>query len=204
MRARRTGAAPALVAAGGAAGVYWLAQASIDWFWSYTAVTALAFALMGMACAAGFTGEVATRAGRSRMRTVAVVTGAVAAVLMSAAAFSAYLGSRLTDSAYESWGADPAGAYRNLDRAAALNPLDDEPFVAAGAIAQRLGQERKAAASFQEALERKPEAWATHYRLAQVLRRRRPDAARRELAEARRLNPGLRGSLQPATVRSRK
>ena len=52
MRARRLGPDPALVSIVAlTAGAYWLAHASLDWFWPYPALTAPVFALLGSACA---------------------------------------------------------------------------------------------------------------------------------------------------------
>ena len=51
-RSRGVGpSAAALTAVALAAGAYWLAHSSVDWFWTYPALTAPVFALLGAACA---------------------------------------------------------------------------------------------------------------------------------------------------------
>ena len=52
LRARRLGpGAASLSAAALTAGTYWLAHASVDWFWTYALLTAPVFMLLGAACA---------------------------------------------------------------------------------------------------------------------------------------------------------
>jgi len=184
LRARRGGVeTAALSAVALAVATYWLVHSSIDWFWTYPAITAPVLALLG--CASG------AWVRRSTPRPPGVgrgVVGAVAVVL-ALSAVPPYLSERYVDAAYAGWRADLVRAYQDLERARALNPLDDTPLLAEGAIADAAGDRRRAIAAYREATEERPEQWAAHYLLSELLADQRPAEARRVLRQARRLNP---------------
>jgi hypothetical protein len=165
------------------AGAYWLAHASLDWFWPYPAVTAPVFALLGSACAPAVvsTGDVARGRGR-RWLTAGAVVLAISAV-------PPFLSHRYVDDAYDEWRSDPLRAYDDLDRARTLNPLSADPVLAEGAIARANGDRARAIDAFRRAAEMVPEEWASHYNLAELYARSSPGLARRQLAIAKRQNP---------------
>jgi len=183
-----------------AAGAYWFAHASIDWFWPYPAVTAPVIALLGSACAAWTVGAKTRRAPESGAETApgqgprrdgrwlraAIATGAT---LLALSAVFPFLSERYLNAAYAGWEGDLAQAYDDLDRARDLNPLANEPWLAEGAIADAAGDRRRAIAAFREAVEKQPEEWAGHFFLVELLAPDKPRLARRELDHARRLNP---------------
>jgi hypothetical protein len=184
LRARRLGpAAAALSAVALAAGAYWLVHASLDWFWPYPAISAPVFALIGSACAPAIRG-----AEGSNPRPARIAVAALAAVL-ALSVVPPFLADRYVDAAYREWRSDRAAAYRDLDRAQALNPLSDVPLLAEGAIARESGDTGRAIDAFRRVVEDRPEEWASHYFLALLYRDREPALARRELAIARELNP---------------
>ena len=183
IRARRAGeAAAALSAAALTAGAYWLTHASIDWFWSFPALTAPVLALMGSAAAPAVLGP---GPGRTRMRWVTVALAAILAVSV----IPPYLSDSYTDQAFAGWKADPERAFEQLDRAATMNPLAEEPYLAEGGIARESGDRARAIAAFEEASDKRPEEWAAHYFLAKLYLEEDLSRARRELAIAAEQNP---------------
>ncbi len=180
---RRGPPAAALSAVALAGGVYWLVHASVDWFWPYPAVTASAFGLLGVGCAAAGLVE-----GEPRWRPWRAVALAALAVL-ALSAIPPFLSERYVDHAYGTWRADLERAYDDLDRARSLNPLSDLPNLAEGAIAREAGDEQRAIEAFTDAAEQRPEEWAAHYLLAELKQRSDPAAARREILTAYELNP---------------
>jgi O-Antigen ligase len=184
MRARRLGPEPAwLSIIALTAGVYWLAHASLDWFWPYPAVTAPVFALLGSACAPALriAGDTAWGHGR-RWLTAGAVVLAISAV-------PPYLSHRYVNDAYDEWRSDPSRAYDDLDRARTMNPLSAHPVLAEGAIARANGDRARAIDAFRRAAKKLPEEWASHYNLAELYARSSPRRARLELAIAKRQNP---------------
>ena len=185
LRSRRLGpAASSLCAAAMGAGAYWLVHASIEWFWTYPAVTAPVMGLLGAACAPALLAP--DRAEGPRWPRLALA-GAAAVVALTMV--PPYLSERYTNQAYDGWRNDTEGAYRSLDRAASLNPFSDAPLLAEGAIARQQGDDERAIEAFRDAIDRKPDEWAGHYYLALVLASDDPKAAQRELEAARALSP---------------
>jgi O-antigen ligase len=200
LRSRRLGPVPATVAAGAlAAGAYWLAHSSLDWFWTYPVVTAPVFALLGAAAAPALSGvRRRARAGGARIVAAAVVL----AVALATVPF--YLSERYVNDAYRGWQTDLPGAYDDLDRAESLDPLSDEPALAEGSIAREAGDRSRAVKAFREAIDRTPEAWVSHFYLGELLAQEgKPEAARREFETASELNPRS-AAVQQALDRPRK
>ena len=178
-------AAATLSATAVTTGVYWLAHSSLDWFWTYPAVTAPVFALLGSAAA--LSQSPPATGGQSTGRWRAVV--AAAAILLAVSAVPPYLASRYVDAAYAGWRTDPSRAFDDLERARTLNPLAFEPLLAEGAIRREIDDREGSIAAFEEAAEERPEEWAPHYFLAELTLRSDPERARSELDRARELNP---------------
>jgi hypothetical protein len=184
IRSRRLGPqAAALAAAALAAGAYWLTHASLDWFWSYPAVTAPVMAMLGSAAAPGLL--------QPDWRTSPRVRRFVAAALALPAlvAVPLFLSDRYLDYSKRNLVADPAAAFADLDRAQALNPLSDQPYLAEGQLALAQGDAARAETAWRRATQREPEDWVGHYLLGTLLVDREPVLARSELEQARRLNP---------------
>lgn len=183
-RSRRSPAFVALSACALTAGAYWLAHASLDWFWTYAAITAPVFALLGSACA-GSPGLASADSQAPRWRKPAGLVVVVVAVSM----IPPFLAERYVNSAYAGWRSNLDRALTDLDRARDLNRLSIEPLLAAGAIARERGDRETAIAEFEAAAAERPEEWATHYFLAVLTRRHDPDRARAELELALDQNP---------------
>lgn len=183
MRSRRLGpSAAGLATAALTATAYWLTHSSIDWFWTYAAVSAPVFMLLGAASAPSIC---APRQRRGSGRTVVVVAAAVLAVSL----VPPYLSERYTNNAYRSWRSDLGQAFADLDRARSLNPLAEEPWLAEGVIARESGDAERELEAFRGAAEERPEEWAIHYFLALAYLDGEPNLARRELDVALELNP---------------
>ena len=184
LRSRRVNPAATCVGAAAlAAAGYWLVHTSIDWFWTYPAITAPVFALLGSSAAPALTDLRARWRGGWRIAAAALVGVAILAVL------PLYLSDRHTEDAYVGWRSDLPQAYDDLDRAAELNPWADEPLQVEGSIARQAGDRARAIHSFREAIERVPDDWASHFLLGQLLAADDPEAAQSELAVAAELNP---------------
>jgi hypothetical protein len=175
VRARRAGPL--------SAGAYWLVHSSVDWFWPYPGITGPVFALLGSACAPALRTSRAPARGRGRLLLAA------AAVLLAVSTVPPFLSQRYVNEAYAVWQSDPAGAYRDLDRARSLNPLSVDPLLAEGAIARANGDRNRAVAAFREATVKRPEEWASYYYLALLRRKQAPRLARRDLLAARERDP---------------
>jgi tetratricopeptide (TPR) repeat protein len=184
LRARRLGSsAAALSTCALTAGVYWLVHSSIDWFWSFPALTAGMLALLGSACAPAILGA---RAARLRSWRWPVTT---AAALLALTVVPPYLSERYVDKAFDGWSADVDQAYEDLDRAADLNPLDEDPLLTEGGIARAAGDRERAIDAFERAADKRPEEWAAHYFLAILYSNKDPGRARQELDIAAAQNP---------------
>jgi len=114
-----------LTAAAATAGaVYWLAHSTVDWLWTFPAVSIPALLLLGIAAAPG---------SRRPLPALAAVPAGVAALAIALLAFAPpWLSARYTDRAY----ADPANAATDLSRAKRLDPLSTAPYEAQAALAR--------------------------------------------------------------------
>jgi tetratricopeptide (TPR) repeat protein len=152
---RRSGARSAGAAAG-ALVAYWLVHGAFDWFWEIPALTAPAFAALGILAA------LAPRPLPARdVRLVVVPLAALAAVAL----VPPWLAAREVEGAADVWRSDPAGAYARLDRARRLNALSEQADLMAGAIAARRADWPRMRTSFERALERNDKSWYAWYEL---------------------------------------
>jgi O-antigen ligase len=193
--------AKAVAAAAVAGFAYWVLHGSFDWFFEYAGLGAAAFALLGLSCSL-YTAEAAehswrmrsfdSQAGNARVL-VRIGTIALGLALIGAVAVSLalpWLSRMEVQSAARTWPTATASAYADLDEAAALNPLSDEPYLVAGSIALRRGELQRAAREFELALRRTPEdVYATLERGAIASTRGQRGAALVLLARASRLAP---------------
>jgi hypothetical protein len=169
----------------------WLTHASVDWLWEVPAVTAPAFALLGLVAGLGVPGARGTPARRRPGRTAVIV---VLAGLAAASFVLPALAAREIERAVADWDDDPAAAWRGLERARTLDPLGDRADVITGVLARRDGDLRRARQAFGRALARDPDDWYAQTQLAIVeLGDGDRAAAADKLTLASRLNP-----LEPA------
>jgi tetratricopeptide (TPR) repeat protein len=135
--------------------VYWLIHGSVDWFWEIPALGAGAFAMLGLAAGS------APRPQR-RPRTLALpwrIGLGAAGVVAALALLGPWVAERDMRAAAREWQASPDAAFRRLDRAKALNPLAERPYLYEGSISLRLGRIGPARAAYSEALERNRRDW---------------------------------------------
>lgn len=177
LAARRADPLAASVAATALAGfAYWVVHGSFDWFWEFAGLGAPAFALLGIGCALAprrrIAREAAAEAGAAespvhdrRVRRARRLSGARVALLAAAAALALAGAASLTapwlsqlklQRAGRIWPTAPRQAYAELDDAADLNPLSEEPQLLAGSIALRFGDLVRADREFAKALQRNP------------------------------------------------
>ena len=182
----------AVVAAALAGFAYWVVHGSFDWFWEFAGLGAPAFALLGLACGlaprSGPTGPTSSRPAGLRRLTIGVC---ISAALLAALSLAApWLSEREVQSAARVWTTSPQTAYARLDKAASLNPLSDEPYLVAGSIALRFGEDARADHEFTLALGRQPgDAYATLELGAIASSENEPRRALALLERAARLNP---------------
>ena len=210
--ARRRDPLRSAVAAAALAGfVYWPVHGSVDWFWEFAGLGAPAFALLGLACALGWErpapagatpGAGATAVsgarpspppGRARsfpLRSLAIGAGAVLALAAAASLLAPWLSQVQVQNAAKVWPSAPRAAYADLEKAADLNPLSDEPYLLAGSIALRFGDLSRADREFARALQRTPtDTYALLERGAIASARGERARALALLRKAARLNP---------------
>jgi tetratricopeptide (TPR) repeat protein len=173
--------------------VYWLVHGSLDWFWEIPALGAPAFAALGLASAVEpEAGARATHSPATSWRKLSLRRAGLVAVSAVAGASLAVpgLAARYAHDARETWRARPAGAIKELDRAARLNYLSDRPSVLAAAIAARVGDRPAMRRELGRALRRTPANWYAHLELALLdASGGRREAALAHLERATRLNP---------------
>ncbi|MHB8471075.1 MAG: O-antigen ligase family protein, partial [Gaiellaceae bacterium] len=154
----------------------WLAQASVDWTWTFPAVGLPLFALVGAA---------AGRTGAPALRTRAGVVLAAAAGTLAVGGFGIpWLAQHYVHAALT---AGPAAA-TDLDRARSLDPLSTDPLLARWALAPTA---RAGVAPLAAAVRMEPRSPDLRYALGrQLTLAGEKRAARRELRVALRLDPG--------------
>ncbi len=181
LTARRTSAreGAALAGAGGTVFAYWFLHASLDWFWEFPALTATAFAALGLAGAVGrreiSRGEIPAEPTPHRFSPAARVPGlarwarpilaSIVGILLAMSLIAPWLAERETERALDSWPASPSAAYDRLDRAQALNPLSPKSHLVAATIAVRVEDEARAINELEEVLRLEPR---TSFALAEL------------------------------------
>ncbi len=160
----------AVAAASGTLFAYWLLHASVDWFWEFPALTASAFAALGLAGAVGRREGVRNGlpapsqrgrpAGAARKRAFSRVIGpglaTVIGALLAVSLIAPWLAEREIERAVNTWPTSPSRAHEHLDRAQELNPLSPTAHLVAATIAVRGEDEVRAVEEFEEVLRMEP------------------------------------------------
>ncbi len=184
VRARRLGSSAAALAAGALAlSAYWLAHASVDWFWSYAAITLPVPFALGAAAAPSLGGE--EEKGDSPARMALALTAFALALTM----VPFFLSARYTNQGIRTGRSNAQAAYDDLNRGADLNPFTARPLAAESVIALQVGDDARALSTIDDAIDRSPHDWLLYLQKAKVLLRSDPAGARMALDRARKLNP---------------
>ena len=176
-------------AAATAAFAYWFVHGSGDWLWEFPALSAPAFAWLGLAAGLDRPDESVAAPPRRSLWAF----GPLAALVALAAAGSLalpWLAAREVDSAAHTWRTSPEHAFAALGRARTLNPLSDLPDITTGAIASRLDERGRMRIGYTRAIARNPANWYSRLELGVLYgAERKYPAAIAELRRARELNP---------------
>jgi O-Antigen ligase len=184
VRTRRLGPEESMLAAGVLAlGAYWLAHASVDWFWSYAAITLPVPFAIGVAAAPALKREQVGE--RTPLRTGLAVAAGVLALTMLPFFFS----ESNTNRGIRTWRSDLPGAYNDLDNAADLNPWSSRALEAKADIALANGDREIALSATDEGIDRTPDDWLVYFIRAQAQGASDRAGAAQSLARAKQLNP---------------
>ena len=184
LRTWRLGPEGAMLAAGAlAVGAYWFTQASVDWFWSYAAIT------LPVPFAIGAAAAPALRTERVGERTPLRTGLAIAAIVLAVSIVPFFFAEGDTNRAIRGWQTDLAGAYTDLDNAADLNPWSSRALEAKAGIALENGDRQVALSAIAEGIERTPDDWILYYQRAQAQGTADLAGARQSLARAKQLSP---------------
>jgi O-antigen ligase len=168
---------------------YWLIHGSFDWFWEFAGLGVPAVAMIGLACGLSPRAVAPTSVDEARPLLPRIVAVAVLVIAVMSMALP-WLSDVSTQYAADHWRADPKAAYDRLDRAASLDRLSPEPYLAAATIALKRSESARARADFLKALERQPRSdYATLELGALASSYGDRAAAERYLARTVRLNP---------------
>jgi hypothetical protein len=156
---RLTSFGAALASGGLLVFVYWLVHGSVDWFWEFPSLGGSAFAMLGLAC--GLLPQrplasISTNFSGSYLKHMLAGGLAVAFIIAGVVLVLPWFAARDVQDASQNWPTNPAAAYRQLERSAHLNPLSDQPYLVAGAIASQQRNWKLATKEFELALARQP------------------------------------------------
>lgn len=151
---RRADLSSGMARAGLAAVAYLALHGSVDWFWEFPGLTAPAFAWLGLGA-----GQGRPAVPLRRLRLVPTGLSVVVAAALAASLLFPWLSDLAARRASHTWARRPAGAFSDLARARALDPLSAGPDLVTGAIASRLNDLPRMRSSFLRALDRDPRNW---------------------------------------------
>jgi hypothetical protein len=156
-------------------GTCWLLHSSVDWIWTFPAVTATAFVIIGI----GVSGST-TLLPRRLARGAAAGAAAIALLGFTPVALSSWLAAQALNGS----SASPA---RDLRWARRLDPVSTQPLIAQALTARSAAAELR---YLREAARKEPRVIATQYYLGVAyLNLGRRAEARAQLERARRLDP---------------
>jgi hypothetical protein len=164
---------------------YWAVHGSVDWLWEIPALSAVAFACLGLQVALSPSSKAAT--GRPWVLPTAISVVAAAAVVTLV---PPWLSAREVEAALSVLPDGSGSAYAHLARARAWNPLADQPDVLGSVIAADGGDVTRQRAFLLRAVSRNPHNWYPYLELGVIDASRGHRAAGLTwLAQARALNP---------------
>jgi tetratricopeptide (TPR) repeat protein len=166
---------------------FFLVQASVDWLEEFPALAAPAIGLLfiAMRLAAPVTPE---PVGRRLLSPPAAALVCALGVVAFVALALPYMATKWEERAFSRYRSDLAGAYADLDRAKAVNPLSIRPLIAEGTIAIYVQDPARAKRAFRQSLEIE-ENWYAHLELGLLYAETGQfSAAERQISIARDLN----------------
>ncbi|MDX6605688.1 MAG: hypothetical protein QOD14_228 [Solirubrobacterales bacterium] len=147
--------------------VYWFVHSIGDWFWAFPALTAPVFAWFGIGVRLDAKRATLAHPQWAKRWIAPVAALSVAALLFATASMALpWIAAIDVNKAASSWGSNPREAFKRLDQARQLNFLSARPDLVQGAIAAKLGENRRVRSSFERALERDPRNWYAEIELA--------------------------------------
>jgi tetratricopeptide (TPR) repeat protein len=178
------------VAAAAAVSVAYLAAAGIDWMWELTAVSVAGFVCIALACA-GMSHGIRTPSPATKQTLAAGVAFVVAGwIVICAQAIPLLSEAKIRDSQEAARRGDGDDALSDATAARNVMPWASSPYLQLALVNEQAGALAAARADIVEAIERDPVDWRLRLVAARIeTRRGAVEAARRQLAEARRLNP---------------
>jgi O-antigen ligase/polysaccharide polymerase Wzy-like membrane protein len=192
---RRGGAAREAAAIAALPAVVWIVHGSVDWLWEFPALSGWALGLAAAGATLSHAAATTTpataaaparRHGRGALVPIAAGLGALA---LAVAPALNWIAERDVAEAQREWPADPAGAFRRLDRAASLDP-SALPKLVEGVIAVQVRDNARAMSAFRAARDREPHDWFAPFNIGLLASQaHQPRAAREAFLEARRRSP---------------
>jgi hypothetical protein len=180
----------AAVAAAAAVAVAYLAAAGIDWMWELTAVSVAGITSIALAGAATSSG-IRTPGPATKQTFAAAVTFLVAAwVVICAQAIPLLSEAKIRDSQEAARRGDGDEALGDATAARNVMPWASSPYLQRALVQEQAGALASARSDILDAIERDPMDWRLRLVAARIETLRGDiGAARRQLVEARRLNP---------------
>lgn len=175
------------IAASAACGIAFFAAAAYDWVWQLAGIAVVGVGMLGFALGA-FPSTRARAWRHAGALRAALALVAVAAILPQYVVLAA--GSHLRSSQAAFKADDAARARSEALAAKAIEPWAASPYLQLGLVSEAEGDFTTAARWVDEAIRRSRRDWTLWLTAARIeVERGNPGAARRDLAEARRLNP---------------
>jgi hypothetical protein len=158
---RLTPPARLLIAGAISASLLVFVHASVDWIEEFPPILGIGLGLLFL----GGRLAAAPAAGPPR-RQAATLLGAIAlAGIALVSLVPAYLSLRFNERAEAEWPHNAQAAYKDIDRAAYLNPLSSQPDLTLGGIAIARDEDARAVHAYEQAIE-KEDNWYPHFELA--------------------------------------
>jgi tetratricopeptide (TPR) repeat protein len=175
------------IAAAAACGIAFFAAAAYDWVWQLAGLAVVGVGMLGFALGA-FPSTRAHAWARSGVLRAVLALVAVAVIIPQYVVLAA--GSHIDNSQTAFKARDMATARSEASAAKAIEPWAASPYLQLGLVSEAEGNFASAAQWLNEAISRSTRDWALWTTAARIeIERGNARAAKRDIAEARRLNP---------------
>jgi tetratricopeptide (TPR) repeat protein len=150
-----------LIAGAVSASLLIFVHASVDWIEEFPPILGIGLCLLFLSSRLA----APPYSGQSRRQAATLLGGLVVAGIALISLVPAYLSLRFTERAEAEWPHDAQAAYKDLDRAAYLNPLSSQPDLTLGEIAAARNEDARAVHAYEQAIE-KEDNWYPHFELS--------------------------------------